>query len=150
MGQSIIIPTSGIAVDGSCLPCRTHKQDGYFHGRCEHRVVDICTGVELLRSPIFQAGTINLSEFLAIADAMRLLHEQQDFSAPIYSDSSIAISWCRMGTYKTSLPMNERTRDILDAAKQAMKWMIEVNPPNRVLKWETKLWGEIPADFGRK
>lgn len=33
---------------------------------------------------------------------------------------------------------------------RAEKWLKENDYPNEVLKWETKAWGENPADFGRK
>ncbi|HPS27116.1 MAG TPA: ribonuclease H, partial [Bacteroidales bacterium] len=30
------------------------------------------------------------------------------------------------------------------------QWLKANTYPNRVLKWRTDIWGEIPADFGRK
>ena len=30
------------------------------------------------------------------------------------------------------------------------KWLNENKYENQILKWETKAWGENPADFGRK
>ena len=33
---------------------------------------------------------------------------------------------------------------------RAEKWLNENTVANRVVKWETKRWGQIPADFGRK
>jgi len=30
------------------------------------------------------------------------------------------------------------------------KWLKENKYKNPIIKWETKSWGEIPADFGRK
>jgi len=33
---------------------------------------------------------------------------------------------------------------------KAVRWLKENDYKNPVLKWNTKLWGEIPADFGRK
>jgi len=33
---------------------------------------------------------------------------------------------------------------------RAEKWLRENQFSNPLLKWETKQWGEIPADFGRK
>ncbi len=29
-------------------------------------------------------------------------------------------------------------------------WLRENNYETKIVKWETKAWGEIPADFGRK
>ena len=34
--------------------------------------------------------------------------------------------------------------------QRAEKWLQENTYNNPILKWETKAWGEIPADFGRK
>ena len=34
--------------------------------------------------------------------------------------------------------------------EQAEKWLKENKYSTPILKWETKEWGEIPADFGRK
>ena len=34
--------------------------------------------------------------------------------------------------------------------KKHEKWLKENSFSNPILKWETKAWGEIPADFGRK
>ena len=34
--------------------------------------------------------------------------------------------------------------------ERATKWLKENNYSATIKKWETKKWGEIPADFGRK
>jgi ribonuclease HI len=34
--------------------------------------------------------------------------------------------------------------------ERAEKWLNENTYSNKLLKWETKAWGENPADFGRK
>jgi ribonuclease HI len=44
-------------------------------------------------------------------------------------------------------PLNTRVFDMIERAE---KWLAENDYPNQLLKWETQLWGEIPADFGRK
>jgi ribonuclease HI len=33
---------------------------------------------------------------------------------------------------------------------RAEKWLNENSYSNPILKWQTEIWGEIPADFGRK
>ena len=33
---------------------------------------------------------------------------------------------------------------------RADAWVQSNTWPNRVMKWNTEEWGEIPADFGRK
>jgi ribonuclease HI len=34
--------------------------------------------------------------------------------------------------------------------ERAEKWLQANVIENPLVKWETKVWGEIPADFGRK
>ena len=68
---------------------------------------------------------------------------------PIYSDSASAISWVKAGKCNTKLerlPSNRLLFDLLGRAEEALK----TYPAFKVLKWDTRAWGEIPADFGRK
>jgi len=39
---------------------------------------------------------------------------------------------------------------LLELIQRAEKWLKENAVKNPILKWETKAWGEIPSDFGRK
>jgi len=34
--------------------------------------------------------------------------------------------------------------------ERAENWLNENEYSNKIYKWDTKKWGEIPADFGRK
>lgn len=94
-------------------------------------------------------GTNNIGEFLAIVHGLALL-KQKGFDMPIYSDSVNAISWVRQKKCKTKLPRNEETEELFTVIERAEKWLRENTYTTRILKWETKAWGEIPADFGRK
>ena len=94
-------------------------------------------------------GTNNIGEFLAIVHGLALL-KQKGFDMPIYSDSVNAISWVRQKKCKTKLPRNEETEELFKVIERAEKWLRENTYTTRILKWETKAWGEIPADFGRK
>ena len=41
--------------------------------------------------------------------------------------------------------------DILfELIDRGIKWLKTNTYRNPIIKWETKSWGEIPADFGRK
>ena len=51
---------------------------------------------------------------------------------------------------QTKLPRNEETEELFKVIERAEKWLRENTYTTRILKWETKVWGEIPADFGRK
>ena len=51
---------------------------------------------------------------------------------------------------KTKLPRNEETEALFQLIERAERWLSTNTYTTRILKWETKEWGEIPADFGRK
>ena len=69
---------------------------------------------------------------------------------PVYSDSRIAMSWIRKKQCRTNLVFDPSNKELLELIKRAEKWLKENTFKNPILKWETKAWGEIPADFGRK
>jgi ribonuclease HI len=43
--------------------------------------------------------------------------------------------------------MNAPLFELIDRAEE---WLAGHKTTNPVLKWDTKAWGEIPADFNRK
>ena len=43
--------------------------------------------------------------------------------------------------------MEEKLFQLVD---RALVWLKNNVYTNKIIKWETKYWGEIPADFGRK
>ena len=94
-------------------------------------------------------GTNNIGEFLAIVHGLALL-KQKGFDMPIYSDSVNAINWVRQKKCKTKLPREPKTEELFLLIERAEKWLRENTYTTRILKWETKQWGEVPADFGRK
>lgn len=117
-------------------------------GPMEYRGVHIASQQEIFHfGPV--KGTNNIGEFLAIVHGLALL-KQKGFDMPIYSDSKIAIDWVRQKTCKTKLPRTPETEELFRLIKRAEKWLKENKYTTRILKWETKQWGEIPADFGRK
>jgi len=91
--------TDSICVDASCLG---------NPGQMEYRGVHTKTGEELFRSQVFQLGTNNLGEFLAIAHGLQYLWERGQ-NLPIYSDSAVAMLWMRNKQVKTTLPRNRQT-----------------------------------------
>lgn len=117
-------------------------------GPMEYRGVHVASQQEIFHfGPV--KGTNNIGEFLAIVHGLALL-KQKGFDMPIYSDSKIAIDWVRQKVCKTKLPRNAETEELFRLIKRAEKWLKENKYTTRILKWETKQWGEIPADFGRK
>ena len=107
------------------------------------------TGKEIFRQGPFEDGTNNVGEFLALVHGLALL-KQQNSSMTICSDSRNAMAWVRDKKCKTKLVRTEKNAKIFELIARAEKWLAENTYPNRLVKWETKEWGEIPADFGRK
>jgi ribonuclease HI len=117
-------------------------------GPLEYRGVLTESGEQIFHAGPFPDGTNNVGEFLAIVLAMDwLLTKKLDW--PIYSDSANAITWVKAGKCNTKLERlstNKMLFDFIARAEEALKEY----PPFKVLKWDTQVWGEIPADFGRK
>lgn len=117
-------------------------------GPMEYRGVHVASRQEIFHFGPMK-GTNNIGEFLALVHGLALL-KQKGFDMPIYSDSVNAISWVRQKKCKTKLPRTSETEGLFLLIERAEKWLRENTFSTRILKWETKEWGEIPADFGRK
>lgn len=118
-------------------------------GVMEYRGVDTATEEQLFIRK-FPEGTNNIGEFLGIVHALALLVKTND-PKPIYSDSRIALNWVqRHKRCKTKLPQTAKNAELFDYIQRAETWLRNNTWKNPLLKWETKQWGEIPADFGRK
>ena len=51
---------------------------------------------------------------------------------------------------RTNHPPSEKNKKLFELIARAEKWLENNTYENELLKWETKAWGENPADFGRK
>lgn len=118
-------------------------------GDVEYQGVDHQTGELLFHQGPYADGTNNIVEFLAIVHALGYC-QQRKISMPIYSDSKTAISWVRDKTARTQHPRNIKNEPLFVLLDRAVTWLNTNTFENRILKWETAVWGEIPADFGRK
>ncbi len=119
-------------------------------GILEYRGVFTDTGTEVFRRGPYAQGTVNIGEFLAIVLGLAWLKKNK-LKMPIYSDSRTAIAWVRKKQVNTKLKWTDKNRELLRAVHSAIKWLNENETSDiPILKWETKLWGEIPADYGRK
>ena len=108
-------------------------------GPMEYQAIDLATGAQVFHyGPVH--GTNNIGEFLAIVHALALLDKQGVTGKTIYSDS-----------HNTKLERTPQTAPLYAVIARAEAWLRQ-HPvlQNAVVKWETKLWGEVPADFGRK
>ena len=143
--QSLIINDDkpifqSISVDASCLG---------NPGLMEYRGVDTQTKKELFRNGPYEEGTNNIGEFLAIVHALAMLKDKNP-NILIYSDSATAISWIKAKKARTKLELNEKNKRLFKLINRAEIWLQNNNWQNKILKWNTEAWGEIPADFGRK
>ena len=118
-------------------------------GIMEYRGVYTADGKEIFHSDRFEEGTNNIGEFLALVHGLALL-KKQNSDIPVYSDSVNAIKWVKAKKCKTKLQPNERNAYLFELIDRAEYWLQNNSYTTLILKWDTKSWGEIPADFGRK
>ncbi|WP_347923382.1 ribonuclease H family protein [Pontimicrobium sp. SW4] len=118
-------------------------------GKMEYRGVDTKTKKQLFIQGPFEEGTNNIGEFLAIVHGLAFL-KQKNSNRIIYTDSKTAISWVKKKKCNTKLERSEKNKDIFELVDRAIKWLKTNSYNTTIVKWETKAWGEIPADFGRK
>ncbi|MGN7761517.1 ribonuclease H [Paenibacillus sp. 22594] len=118
-------------------------------GPVEYKGVDTQTGELIFSCGPIKKGTNNLGEFLAIVHALALLNKEGS-SRTIYSDSVNAMKWVKQKKVATTLPRDASTEEIWTLIDRAERWLQTNTYKNKVLKWQTKEWGEIKADYGRK
>ncbi len=119
-------------------------------GLMEYRGVDTKTKKQLFIQGPFKEATNNIGEFLALVHGLAYLQKNKQYTLPIYSDSKIAIGWIKAKQCRTKIMPTSENKSLFDLIKRGEKWLEENTFKNPILKWETKAWGEIPADFGRK
>lgn len=119
-------------------------------GKLEYRGVNTETGEEIFHVGPYNDGTNNVGEFLAIVHALTW-QAKHNMHVPVYSDSQNAISWVHQGECKTRLKHSSKNAILFAIIRSAENWLAENElPEGKILKWDTGLWGENPADFGRK
>lgn len=118
-------------------------------GKMEYQGVDLATGERIFHfGPVF--GTNNIGEFLAIVHALALMWQRGIQDKVIYSDSYNAILWVRKKQCKTNLEHSEKTARLYEIITRAENWLKTHAFNTPIIQWDTRKWGDIPADFGRK
>lgn len=118
-------------------------------GPMEYQAIDLATGAQVFHfGPMH--GTNNIGEFLAIVHALALMEQQGIRDRVIYSDSYNAILWVRKKQCKTKLERNAQTEALYRIIQRAENWLRTHTITVPIMQWETRKWGDIPADFGRK
>ena len=118
-------------------------------GDMEYQGIYLASKQKLFLKGPYADGTNNIGEFLAIVHALALLH-QKGSTIPVYSDSRTAISWVKKKKANTKLEETPRNAELFKLLDRAETWLQTHTYANPILKWETTVWGENPADFGRK
>lgn len=135
------IVVDSIAVDAACSG---------NPGVMEYRGVSVRTGEQIFHKGPFPHATNNIGEFLAIVHALALMKQQGNTTMPIYSDSRTGMAWVRDRMCKSKLAPSAKNAELLKIVRRAEVWLQSNTYSNRIIKWNTEEWGEIPADFGRK
>jgi len=117
-------------------------------GKMEYRGVHVETKKVWFHQE-FPLGTNNIGEFLALVHGLAEL-KRQNLNIPVYTDSQTALAWVRNKKCATKLIEKSETQQLFKLIKRAEKWLKTEDYQTILLKWKTKSWGEIPADFGRK
>lgn len=120
-----------------------------YTGLVEYQGVETSTGKVIFKVGPLEDGTNNIVEFLSLVHALAYCKQHQ-LTLPIYSDSRNAIGWVRNKEAKTNHQRSEKNQRLFELLDRALTWLNENDYPNKILKWETKAWGENPSDFGRK
>lgn len=140
------IPAGAVHPDAIAVDASTRKNPGPM----EYRGVVVESRDVVFSSKVYPLGTNNIGEFLAIVHAMAWM-KQVGYYVPIYSDSRIAIGWVENKACKTKLTRDARTEELFQHISRAVKWLRNNDlGVYKLEKWNTKAWGEIPADYGRK
>lgn len=129
-----------IAVDAACSG---------NPGKMEYRGVFVATGTELFKSKVYEGGTNNIGEFLAIVHCLAW-QQKKRLHYPIYSDSVNGMKWVSDKMCKTKLKPTPQNSELFDVIRRAEQWLRTNDFRLPIFKWKTEIWGEIPADFGRK
>jgi ribonuclease H len=128
-------PSAGIATDAA------HSSK---NGITAYRAVDLSTGKELFHCTLGNQ-TVNIGEFLGVVAAIRYIIENHYSPPVIYTDSLTAITWVNNKKTASKKPLIDLYR-----AEVFLKVMASEIESILIVHWDTKSWGETPADFGNK
>ncbi|MCX7954548.1 MAG: ribonuclease H family protein [Bacteroidales bacterium] len=134
-------PLYGICVDASYS---TKTKEMEYRGILLHEKNKL-----LFSQGGYKNATNNIGEFIAIVHALALC-KKNNWNYPIYSDSKTAISWVNKKKVNTKLKLNEENHILFEHLTRALNWLKENTYNNKIIKWNTEKWGEIPADYNRK
>lgn len=130
-----MLADGGIAVDAA------HSQKNKV---TEIQGVDLRTGKIVFYKNLGNQTT-NIGEFLAVVEGIKYIIRNNYEPKVVYSDSTTAISWIS-AKRTASKKRNKHLQKAEIYLKVAAYWVDQVE----IIKWDTSVYGEIPADFGNK
>ena len=99
----------------------------------------------------FLEGSASFMSLVALALVLGLAYiKKYNLNWVIYTDSVTALAWVREKRCKTKIEWNAQNQDLFHMIRKAEMWLHDNTWTTPIYKWDTKAWGEIPADFGRK
>ncbi len=137
--SEIPLPNS-YAVDASCI--------GGNPGTIEYQCVSVQNRVRIFKSKQYSNGTSNIGEFLGIVHALAFFQKRGDETV-IYSDSINALTWLQNGRCNSQVKLSADD-PLSNLIKRANIWLANNQYRSQVLFWDNRIWGENPADYGRK
>lgn len=136
------------APDHECLTV-----DGsYLGGKkiMQYRCVWNQSKEEVFSTKPIEGGNQNIAEFLALVGAMKYRVSTKQYDLHIYSDSQTALSWVRNCKIKSSYDLSQLDEVVQERIYGALKFIAKSGVRKNLYKWDSALWGDIPADYGRK
>lgn len=101
---------------------------------------------QVFRSPAYIGGSSNIGEYCALARGLKYLRDNR-LDLPLYTDSMVAQSWLKKKAHRSNVEISPTLKALLLAADNYIK---SIDWPIDVRDWKSSVWGEIPADYGRK
>jgi ribonuclease HI len=119
-------------------------------GRWNTAALTCAPGRRSSRQGPYQHGTNNIGEFLAIVHALKLLEKTEEPAASLLGFIHRRSAGSKRSAAILNWQPSEQNAALFKLIDKAEDWLAEHAVANPILKWDTKAWGEIPADFNRK
>lgn len=126
-------PSQGITSD-----CGTHGNPG----PCEYQVTDLQG--KRLKHQHLGVHTNNFAELAGIEAMISVALDMKE--TVLWTDSLISMGWIKSGKLGTSV----REPELIFGMLNRIRTQLHEHPELKLKKWDTRNWGQIPSDFGRK
>lgn len=129
--------------------------DGAAEGQknCEYQAVFLKSKKVAFKSKVYKGGTNNIAEFLGLVEAIKYI-KLNNIEPIIYTDSVTAMAWIKNKIANTTAretgKITDELEELLLQAEEFLNNNSTLLTKIQIRKWNTKDWGEIPADYGRK